>query len=57
MPIRQPALYFELMIPVHDDVYIAVVPDALSHELLNRIATNESPHERSASEQLRQFLD
>ena len=57
MPIREPALYVELLIPVNDDVDVTVAPDTLSHELLNRIAAGESPQERSASEQLRQFLD
>ncbi len=50
-------MYVDLLIAKHDDVDITVVPDTLSHELLNRIATGESPQERSASEQLRQFLD
>ena len=34
MPIREPALYLELLIPVHDDVNIPVVPYTRSHELL-----------------------
>ena len=50
-------MYVDLLIAKHDDVYVAVVPDTLSHELLDCIATRESPHERSVDEQLRHFPD